>query len=314
MNHGEYFVSRLLYTSCPRGKAAERNRFAPLHPRYSFFPAGLLDRLTTGPEQKRLPCIKTLPSPIHNLIPLRIHRVIQDRFKGVEGGNRPLHTTPFFITLGKNRDPVYSTPMFRDAFTKLDALEVEALLPRLNPLIAGSDYAARNVTILAMEPSFYPGWRLLEISDHSAIPARKSFIVYRAEEAVVLDWTNQPIYRLNEIVPVRLDEQNIVEYVRFFFTFVRGRHGRFLITESVDDIAWKDEPPAPARKAIAALIEPTKLRAMDENGAFHLSTRMIFKDSLFKSNVIVTPAGLVTLEDEELVVENIPILDDTLGL
>lgn len=204
--------------------------------------------------------------------------------------------------------------MFRDAFTKLDALEVEALLNQLNTLITGSDFAARNVTILAMEPSFYPGWRLLEISDHSAIPVRKNFIVHKGDQAVVLDWTNQPIYQLNDTVPVQLNEQNIVEYVRFFFSFVRGRHGRFLITESVDDIAWKEEPPAPARKAIAGLIEPTRLRAMDADGTFHLSTRMIFKDSLFKSNVVVSPAGLVTLQDEELVVEDIPILDDTLGL
>lgn len=204
--------------------------------------------------------------------------------------------------------------MFRDAFTKLDALEVEALLPRLNPLVSGSDFAARNVTILAMEPSFYPGWRLLEISDHSAMPTRKAYIVFNTTDAVVLDWTNAPIYRLNEDAPIRLNDQNIVEYVRFFFSFVRGRHGRFLITENVDDIAWKDEPPAPARKAIAALIEPTKLRAMDADGTFHLSTRMIFKDSLFKSNVKVTPAGLVTLQDEELVVEDIPVLDDVLGV
>jgi hypothetical protein len=203
--------------------------------------------------------------------------------------------------------------MFRDAFVKLDALEIEDLLRRLNPLIEGSDYNAQSVTILAMDLSFYPGCRLLEVADHSTMPTRKNFLVAGADHATVLDWTNNPIYRLNEKVPIRLDEKNVFDYVRFFFSFVRGRHGRFLITESVDDIAWKDEPPATARKAIGNLIEPIRLKATDRDGTIHLAVRMIFKDSLFKSNVKVAPDGLVTLQDEELVVEDIPVLDDVLG-
>lgn len=203
--------------------------------------------------------------------------------------------------------------MFRDAFTKLDALEVEDLVARLNPLLGGSPYDPQKVTILAMEMSFYPGCRFLELADHSIMPPRKSFVIYRQTEAVVLDWTNVPIYRLNDTVPLALDERNVVEYVRFFFSFVRGRHGRFIIIENVDDIAWKDEPPATARKAIAGLIEPVRLVGIEKDGSFALAVKMIFKDSLFKSNVLVSPKGLVTLQDEELIVEDIPVLDDTFG-
>lgn len=203
--------------------------------------------------------------------------------------------------------------MFRDAFTKLDALEVEDLLQRLNPLLGGSPYDAQKVTILAMEPGFYPGCRFLEIADHSVMPTRKSFVVYRQTEAIVLDWTNVPIYRLNDTVPLTLDERNVIDYVRFFFSFVRGRHGRFIIVENVDDIAWKDEPPATARKAIAGLIEPVRLVGVEKDGSFALGVKMIFKDSLFKSNVLVSPKGMVTLQDEELIVEDIPVLDDTFG-
>lgn len=203
--------------------------------------------------------------------------------------------------------------MFRDAFTKLDALEVEDLVQRLNPLLGGSPYDAQKVTVLAMDLSFYPGARFLEIADHSVLPSRKSFVVYRQTDAVVLDWTNVPIYRLNETVPLTLDERNVVDYVRFFFSFVRGRHGRFIIVENVDDIAWKDEPPATARKAIAGLIEPVRLVGIEKNGSYALAVKMIFKDSLFKSNVVVSTKGLVTLQDEELIVEDIPVLDDTFG-
>jgi hypothetical protein len=40
---------------------------------------------------------------------------------------------------------------------------------------------------------------------------------------------------------------------------------------------------------------------------------MIFKDSLFRSTVQVAPDGMVSLTDEELVVEDMPVVDDLLG-
>lgn len=203
--------------------------------------------------------------------------------------------------------------MFRDAFVKLDLLEAEALLQAVNPLLEGSPFDPRTATVLAMDLSFYPGYRLLDIADHGVNPPRRIHAVFKPGAMTVLDWTNAPIYILNEKVPLRLDENNVAEYVRFFFAFVRGRHGRFLITESVDDIAWKDEPPPSARKAISSLIEPARLRGIDDDGTFHLSVRMMFKDSLFKANVAIKPDGQVSLSDEELVVEDMPVLDDSLG-
>lgn len=204
--------------------------------------------------------------------------------------------------------------MFRDAFTKLDVLEGESLLAEINPLIEGSPYLPEKTTILSMELSFYPGYRFIELADHSFMPPRKTSLVYKPGKSVtILDWSNGPIYELNERVPLSINEKNITEYIRFFFTFVRGRHGRFLITESVDDIAWKDEPPATARKTISSLIEPIRLRGIEGNGSYILSARMIFKDSLFRTCITVTKKGNVKMDEEELVVEDIPVLDDVLG-
>lgn len=200
--------------------------------------------------------------------------------------------------------------MFRDAFTKLDVLESESLLLQINPQLEGTAFNAGSTTILSAELPFYPGYRLLDIADHSIMPPRKAHVIFKIGSVTVLNWTNDPIYKLNEKVPIQLNERNVVDYVRFFFTFVRGRHGRFLIVESIDDISWKGDIPQTARKAVGNLIEPVRLRGMDRDGSYLLSVRMVFKDSLFRSKVNVTPQGLIKLSDEELVVEDMPILDD----
>jgi hypothetical protein len=202
--------------------------------------------------------------------------------------------------------------MFRDAFTKLDVLEVESLLQQLNPLLEGSPFDPRNTTILSVDLPFYPGYRFLEVADHTIMPPRKIQAVFKIGSVTLLNWTNEPIYRLNEKLPIQLSEKDVIDYVRFFFTFVRGRHGRFLITESIDDISWKEDIAPSARKAIGNLVEPVRLRGIEKDGTYLLSVRMLFKDSLFKSKVRVTPQGLVSLSDEELVVEDMPILDDLL--
>lgn len=203
--------------------------------------------------------------------------------------------------------------MYREAFVKLELAEAATILDKLNPAFEGVVFDPLETTILAQETPFYPGFRLLDIADHSQQPARRRFAVYSPERHFIINFSNEPIYAFNRALPVALDENNIADYVRFFFSHVRGRHGRFLVVENVDDINWKNDPPLTARRAVAKMIAPVALERIDEKGHYHLRACMIFKDSLFRSMVRVEPTGLVSLSDEELLVEDIPVFDDTLG-
>lgn len=203
--------------------------------------------------------------------------------------------------------------VFRDAFEKLELADVATILDQVNPDFDGVQFDPVETTVMAVDLSFYPGFRFLDIADHTSMPPLQRFVIHSPEKAVVVDFTNEPIYALNKSVPIQLSEENIAEYIRFFFTYVRGRHGRFLIAESVDDIQWKEEPPPAARKAIGKMLSPVTLKKIGEDGTYHMEACMMFKDSLFKSDVNVKPDGLVSLENEELLIEDMPVLDDTLG-
>ena len=204
--------------------------------------------------------------------------------------------------------------MFSNAFVKLDKIEAQELISEINPYFKDNAFAPENVTILSQDMSFYPGYQFLDIADFSATPAVRKFVVFKSGFVNVLNWTNDPIYRLNEIVPIKLNQENVADYVRFFFSYIRGRHGRFIIVESVDDIAWSEEPPAAARKAIGQMIAPVQIMGSDKDGTFHLSACMVFKDSLFRTDIHVKAGGTVDLSSEELLIEDMPVLDDTFGL
>lgn len=203
--------------------------------------------------------------------------------------------------------------MHDNIFVKLDRLETESLLKDINPVLDGADFAPATATLLAQEIGFYPGYRFIEVADYEQHPPRRRFVIHKAGTAMPMNGSNEPIYSLNSKAPLKLSDATVVEYVRFFFANVRGRHGRFLITETVDDIQWREEPPPAARKAIGKILVPLTLTGREPDGGYRLSACMMFKDSLFKAAILVRHDGVVSLSDEELLIEDMPVLDDVFG-
>ena len=156
----------------------------------------------------------------------------------------------------------------------------------------------------------------MDMVDHSTEPHKRRFVLIKDNpqdpDIIILNWTNEPIYLLNQKAPIQLNDDNICEYVRFFFTYIRGKHGRFIMAENVDDIPWREEPPPQARKAISKMLKSLEV-LNKKDGNFYLKATMMFRDSLFQADVEVKPNGLVTLSNEELLVEDMPVLDDTFG-
>ncbi len=203
--------------------------------------------------------------------------------------------------------------MFQDAYVKCDRLETEDLLKDFAKYLEGASFQPDTSVIMTRPLPYYPGYSFYDIADHATLPARRRFVLRKGDQIIPLDFTNGPIYALNESVPLLLDDTTLLDYVRFFFSFVRGRHGRFILCESVDDIAWRDEPPPSARKAIGKMLDPLTLVRRDEDGTAHLSAEMMFRDTLFHAEIAVTPQGMVKLSNEKLLVEDMPVLEDSFG-
>lgn len=197
-----------------------------------------------------------------------------------------------------------------EEWQKLDTKTVESLLQEINPALKPVAFSPATTAIRRSRLPFYKDHVLLEITEMSHVPAARKYVLHKPGDVNVMTWTNQPIYMLNEKAPIRLDENNIADYVKFFFNYVRGRHGRFTVIETIDDIRWQTEPPAQGRKAMQELLESVTLVAQDADGTFHLDAFMMFKDSLFKTKVHVEKNGIVKMSSEELKVEGMPVLQD----
>lgn len=193
---------------------------------------------------------------------------------------------------------------------KVEQKKVETLLEEINPHIEPVPFNNETTTIRTKDLKFYSDLKFLELTDLSAVPSVRKYALYKKGDVNVVNWTNQTIYDTNEKNDLILNEKTVTDYVRFFFNYVRGRHGRFLIIEAVDDIKWQSEPPPQGRKVIQEMIQPIVVTSHDSDGTYNLDAFMIFKDSLFKAIVHVQKDGVVSLSDEELKIEGMPIIPD----
>lgn len=205
--------------------------------------------------------------------------------------------------------------MFSDSFEQIEHGEAASILDKLNPALDGSSFDTATARILLHPLPFYKNCDLIEVSDHDESPARKvSLIRNNSEEKIeILNGTNEPIYHLNENGLLSLNSENVKTYVRFFFAYVRGRHSQFFVVENADEVSWREEPSPNARKALGKMIIPLTLDESNHDNGYQLKASIIFKDSLFESAIHVDPNGTVTLSNQELLVEDIPVIDGSLN-
>jgi hypothetical protein len=129
----------------------------------------------------------------------------------------------------------------------------------------------------------------------------------------ILDWRNEQIYEMNE--KLFRFSQSPAAYIRCFFHLVRGR-GRFLILETEEDldqrIPWAETTsPDEIRKHGDTIEEnwlrPLQRRAINAAGEMVYRSTMLFKNAIFRCDIILSPDGQLRLANEELMAEDLPV-------
>jgi len=165
---------------------------------------------------------------------------------------------------------------------------------------------------------FYPAWSL-------RLSTRRRPRLVSEDDEVVLDRTNAPLYELNDRGELRLSSDTVLYYVRFFFDFVGRAHRKFLIVEPGDPVAWSEVSTPEVRAQFERALMPLTYVGMNENFMMLLRATALFRDGLFRTDIVVAPVpltiagdgqhplvvyttGQLELCDEELLMENLPVM------
>lgn len=188
-------------------------------------------------------------------------------------------------------------------FSPVTAAEAQAILKEVRPALEERNMDVNAIEMRVTALPWYGEYKFYVLQDHE----QTRYMLYKPGDAEMMNWTNEVIYRTNDKAPIQIDRKNVIAYARFFFHYVRGQLGRFIIVEEPDDIAWLDSASQDEIEKANDRLQPVTYKGIGRDNRYLLAATVIFKNAMFKTNIRVAPDGLMELTDEELVLENLNV-------
>ncbi|PTR10009.1 hypothetical protein C8R32_10296 [Nitrosospira sp. Nsp5] len=156
--------------------------------------------------------------------------------------------------------------------------------------------------VRAAKLSFYPGWRLVEALCPLENGSKAAIVAFlqSGQRDIPLSGQSAPIHRMNRDGLLKLESDKVVlDYLRFFCAYVwggeEGREGPFLIIESENVLG-------DAQLSSPVSFDQEPLKGGKDKG-WTYSTHIGYGGYLFRATLHVAPNGIVTMTDDEQLVE-----------
>lgn len=163
-------------------------------------------------------------------------------------------------------------------------------------------------------------WRMLPFYDQVALIRVKEpswsnknlYIYYLTDQGNLfrLNGTSPPIHEVNAKAPIKVNENNVLDYLRFFCFFVRGEEGPFYIAESMEDPNMPQEMDETTRSVIEGTIRPATFEGMNEQGHYLADAVVFYSNALFIANFAIQPTGMIEMLDDEPIAADLPVRID----
>ncbi len=173
---------------------------------------------------------------------------------------------------------------------------------------------------------FYDEYKVYCMADTTLPLPNERYMLYKPGDINLMNWTNEPLYRVNDKAPIKLDRKTIIAYAKFFFHFVRGQLGRFIIVEKPEEVSWINKATPEEKQKVNEKLLNVAYKGIGRDNLFTLTGTVVFKNALFRTDIKVAPMemdaydteleenehftiGQMKLTNEELLLEdlNIPI-------
>lgn len=198
-----------------------------------------------------------------------------------------------------------------DKWNPVTGDELAGFLEQVNPI--GDKYrVSADTTRVEWRPlPFYERVALIRVKDPAWTP-NNLFIYYLTDQGKLfwLNGTSPPIHEVNAKAPIKITDDNVLEYLRFFCFFVRGEEGPFLIAEGVDDSYMPKDVDDKTRMVIENTIRPASYEGKNEQGHWLCDAVVYYSNALFIANFAVQPGGMIEMLDDDPIATDLPVKVD----
>lgn len=189
--------------------------------------------------------------------------------------------------------------------------ELAGFIGHVNP-IDGKYQASETTTQVSWRPlSFYESVVLVRLTDPTWSP-RNLVLYYLVDQGnpYRLNGQSWPIHEINAKAPIKVTEENVLDYLNFFCFFVRGEEGPFLIAETIDGPYMPKNLDAQTRAVIEGTLRDASYEGKDANGNYMCDAVVFYSNALFIANFQVQPSGFIEMLDDETIASDLPVRVD----
>ena len=183
-------------------------------------------------------------------------------------------------------------------FQDLDAAASAKLLADIAADIKPVAFPEGKTTVQYASLPFYDDFKFYALSDTTLPQPNTRYMLYKAGDVSLMNWTNEPIYAVNERAPIKLDRKTTVPYAKFFFHYVRGQLGRFIIVEKPEEIVWLSNATPKEKADVAERLMPISYKGIGRDNLFTLTATVVFKNALFKTDIKIAPYEMDVFDPE----------------
>ena len=198
-----------------------------------------------------------------------------------------------------------------DKWNPVQGEELTGFLDQINPV--GDKYHVNSsTTLVEWRPlPFYDQVALIRVKDPAWSP-RNLFIYYLTDQGNLfwLNGTSPPIHEVNSKAPIKVTDDNVLEYLKFFCFFVRGEDGPFLVAEDMNDTYVPKELDNKTRTVIEGTVRPATFEGEDGEGNRLCEAVVYYSNALFIANFSVQPGGMIEMLSDEPIAADLPIKID----
>ena len=158
---------------------------------------------------------------------------------------------------------------------------------------------------------FYKQVALVRLRDPNWDPSHLSvYYLTNKGELTRLDGTSPPIHMTNAEAPVKINEDNVLDYLRFFCFFVRGEEGPFLICETPDSYGIPKNMDDTTQRAVEGVLRPASYEGKNSEGHLMCDAIVFYSNALLLSNFAVQPSGMIEMLEDDPLMTDLPVRVD----
>ena len=190
--------------------------------------------------------------------------------------------------------------------------------------VAGDDLVGFLAQITPIDGNYivdptttHVAWRFLPFYDQNCALVRVADAAWHKADLVIyfltlggnlfrLNGTAPPIHEVNAKAPIRINDDNVLDYLRFFCFFVRGEEGPFYIAESLDDPLLPEVDLAAHTPVVAESFVPAVREDVNEQGHYPCNATVFYANAVFKADFVVQPTGMIEMRDDDVLAADLP--------